>query len=222
MYPFRTLPVHFHTLIENNRLDPPVNVSTAQHNSLYLHASHSSNHKDLPVITTTCEPTHTCTRSWPYLFIFILSFRLTAKIYPSTFLLRFMSTVVSVHEYTSSVYFLFFGITCAVTFQLIYCGTYTEIFPEINLPVYLHASLSSNHKDLPVTTTTSTRSLLYLLIFIFLFRLTAKIYPLTFLLLYMSTNVPAHQYTFQFICSFSEQLPFNSSNGVSTHGSTRK
>ena len=125
-----------------------------------------------------------------------------------------MSTVVSVHEYTSSVYFLFFSITCTVTFQLIYCGTYTEIFPEINLPVYLHASLSSNHKDLPVTTTTSTRSLLYLLIFIFLFRLTAKIYPLTFLLLYMSTNVPAHQYTFQFICSFSEQLPFNSSNGV--------
>ena len=37
-----------------------------------------------------------------------------------------MSTVVSVHEYTSSVYFLFFGITFTVTFQLIYCGTSTE------------------------------------------------------------------------------------------------
>ena len=110
-----------------------------------------------------------------YLFIFILKFQLTAKIYPSTFLLRFMSTVVSVHQYTSSVYFFFFGITCIVTFQLIDCGTYTEIFPEINFAVSLHASLSSNHKDLPITTTTSipahrcTRSLLYLLIFIYIF-----------------------------------------------------
>ena len=38
----------------------------------YRHASHSSNHKDLPVITATCVLSHTCTRSWPYLFIFIL------------------------------------------------------------------------------------------------------------------------------------------------------
>ena len=41
-----------------------------------------------------------------------------------------------------------------MTFQLIYWGTYTQIHLKINLPVYLHASLSSNHKDLPVTTTT--------------------------------------------------------------------
>ena len=37
-----------------------------------------------------------CTRSWPYLFIFILSFRLTVKIYPSTFPLFYMSTDVPV------------------------------------------------------------------------------------------------------------------------------
>ena len=32
-------------------------------------------------------------------------------------------------------------------FQLIYWGTYTQIHPKINLPVYTHASLSSNYKD---------------------------------------------------------------------------
>ena len=94
-----------------------------------------------------------------------------------------MSTVVPVHQYTCSVYFFFFGITCTVTFQLIY----TEIYPKINLPDYLHASLSSNQKDLPVTTTTCVhahrcnRSWPYLFIFILSFRLTVKIYPSTFL-----------------------------------------
>ena len=52
-----------------------------------------------------------------------------------------MSTVVPVHQYTCSVYFFFFGITCTVTFQLIYWGMYAEIYQEINLAVYLHASL---------------------------------------------------------------------------------
>ena len=107
-------------------------------------------------------------RSRPYLLIFILKFQLTAKIYSSMFLLRFMSTVVPIHQYTCSIYFFFFGITCTVTFQFIYWGSYTEIYPEINLPVYLPASLLSNHKDLPVTTITcvhthrSTHSLSYL------------------------------------------------------------
>ena len=75
-----------------------------------------------------------------------------------------MSTVAPVHQYTFSVcLFLFgitftslflFGITSTITFQLICWGTYTQIYLKINLPVCLHASLSSNHKDLPVTTTT--------------------------------------------------------------------
>ena len=112
----------------------------------YLHASHSSNHKDLPVTTTTCVHAHRCTRSWPYLFIFRLSFRLTGKIYPPTFLLFYMYTDVPVHHYTCSVYFFFFGITCTMTYQLIYWGTYKQIHLKINLPVYLHAPLSSNHK----------------------------------------------------------------------------
>ena len=108
-----------------------------------------------------------------------------------------MSTDVPVRQYTCSVYFFCFGITCTMTFQLIYCGTY----PKINLTVYLHASLSSNHKDLPVTTTTCvpahicTRSWSYLFIFIFSFRLTVKIYPSTFILFYIYTDVPVHHYT---------------------------
>ena len=62
-----------------------------------------------------------------------------------------MSTDVPVHHYTCSVYLFLFGITSTVTFQLIYWGTYTQIYPKIKLPVYLHASLLSHHKDLPVT-----------------------------------------------------------------------
>ena len=81
-------------------------------------------------------------------------FLITVKIYPSMFPLFYMSTDVPFHQYTCSVHFLFFDITCAMTFQLIYWGTYTQIHPRIYLPVYLHAFLSSNHKDLPVTTTT--------------------------------------------------------------------
>ncbi len=145
---------------------------------VYLHASLPSNHKGLPVTTTTCVHAHRCTRSWPYVFIFRLSFRLTVKIYPFTVLLFYMSTDVPVQQYTCSVCFFFFGVTCTMTFQLIYWGTYTQIHPKIYLPVYLHAFLSSNHKDLPVTTTTCvhaprcTRSWPYLFMFILSFRLT--------------------------------------------------
>ena len=139
---------------------------------VYLHASLPSNHKYLPVSTTTCVPAHSCTRSWHYLFIFRLSFQLSIKIYPSTFVLFYMSTDVPVQLYNYAVYFFFFGITCTMTFQLVYWGTYTQMHPIINLPVYLHASLPSNHKDLPVSTATCvpahrcTRSWPYLFIFI--------------------------------------------------------
>ena len=138
-----------------------------------------SYHTDLLLDSTIPLHAHRCTRSWPCLFIFILLFRLAAKICSSPFylspqLLVYMprtlpvhfhtfihinrkdlpvhsSTVLHVHICTCSVYFFFFVITYTMTFQLIYWGTYTQIHPKINLPVYLHASLSSNHKDLPVT-----------------------------------------------------------------------
>ena len=57
-----------------------------------------------------------------------------------------MFTDVPVHQYTCSVYFLFFCVSCAMTFQLIYWGTYPQMHPKINLPVYIHAFLSSNHE----------------------------------------------------------------------------
>ena len=168
---------------------------------VYLHSSLSSNHKDLPVTTTTCIPADRCTRSGSYLFVLKLSIRLTVKIYLSTFLLLYISTYVPVHQYTCSVDFFLFGITCSVTFQLICWRMYTQIYPKINLSVYLHASPLSNNKVLPVTTTTCvhahrcTRSGPYLFMFILSFRLTATIYLSTFLLLNMSTGVPVHQYT---------------------------
>ena len=117
-------------LLRYLQTDPPENKL-----HVYRHASLSSNHKDLPVITTTCAHVHRCTRSGPYAFIFILSFRLTVKIYPSTVLLFYMSTDVLVHQYTCSVYFLFFCISYAMTFQLIYCSACPQMYLNISLPV---------------------------------------------------------------------------------------
>ena len=215
MYLFITIPVQFISSLSAQHAQWPFNSSLGTYPQIhpkisvpvYPHASPLPKNNDLPVTTTTYVPAHSCTRSWPYLFIFILSFRLTVKIYPSTFLLFYMSTDVPVHQYTCSLYFLFFGITCAMTFQLIYWGTYTQIHPKVNLPVYLHASLSSNHKGLPVTTTTCvhahrcTRSWPCVFIFRLSFRLTVKIYTFTVLLFDMSTDVPVHQYTCS-VCFF--------------------
>ena len=61
---------------------------------VYLHTSLLSSNKYLPVTTNTCVPAHRCTLSWPYLFIFILYFRLNAKIHPSTFQLRCMTLFI--------------------------------------------------------------------------------------------------------------------------------
>ena len=124
---------------------------------------------------------------------------ITVKIYPSTFLLFYMSTAVPVHHYTCSVYLFLFGITSTITFQLVYWGSYTQIHPKIHLPVYRHAFLWSNNKDLPVSTTTCvpahkcTRSWPYLFILI-VFLITVKIDPSTFLMFSMSTDVPVHHY----------------------------
>ena len=69
---------------------------------VYPHASPLPKNNDLPVPTTTCVPAHSCTRSWPYLFIFILSFRLTVKDLPVN-----VSTVLHVHRRTCSSVYLF-------------------------------------------------------------------------------------------------------------------
>ena len=96
--------------------------------------------------------------------------QLTAKIYPSTFLLLYMSTDVPVHHYTCSVYLFLWGITSTITFQLIYWCTYTQIYPKIKLPVYLHASLC----------------------------LTTKTYLSSQLLVYMPIDLPVHYPTCSF------------------------
>ena len=135
---------------------------------VYLHASLPSNHKSLPVTTTTSVHAHRCTRSWPCVFIFRLSFRLTVKIYPFAVLLLYMSTDVPVQQYTCSVCFFFFGVTCTVTFQLICLGTYT-------------------HR--------STRKYIYLFTFMLFFRLTTKTYLSPQQLLYMHLDVPVRDPT---------------------------
>ena len=112
------------------------------------HASPLPKNKYLPVTTTTLYlplngPDHDTACS---LSCFKYSIWLTAKIYSSTFLLLYLSTDVSVHEYTCSV-FLPFGHNIQLNFR-------SQIQPEINLPVYLHNSPLSNNKDLPVTINT--------------------------------------------------------------------
>ena len=167
MYLFITIPVQFISSFSAYPVQWPFNSSTGVaiythihpkiNLPVYLHASLPSNHKDLFMTL----PVHFQT--------FIL---ITVKMYPSTFLLFYMSTDVPVHHYTCSVYFFIFGIKSTVIFQLVYWGTYTHIHPKIHLPVYPHAFLWSNNKDLPVSITTSvpahrcTRSWPYLFIFI--------------------------------------------------------
>ena len=86
---------------------------------------------------------------------------ITVKIYPSTFVLFYMSTDIPVHHCTCSVYLFLFGLTCTMTFQLVYLGSYTHIHQKINLPIYPHAFLWSNKKDLPVSTTTCVLAHIY-------------------------------------------------------------
>ena len=93
-----------------------------------------------------------------------------------------MSTGVPVHHYTCSVYLFLFGITSTFYLSTHLPGYVHTDLPDFFLPVYLHASLLSNHKDLPVTTITcvhahrSTRSLPYLFILIISFRQTIWTY----------------------------------------------
>ncbi len=155
------------------------------------------------------------------MFIFIV-FLITVKIYPSTFLLFYMSKDVPVHQYTCSVYFLFFGITCTMSFRLVYWGTYRHIHPKRNVPVYSHAFLWSNNKYLPVSTNASvpayrcTRSWPYLFIVIQSFwyplsstrpRFCCSTFPQTYLFI----NIPVR--FISYFLAYPTQRPFNSSTG---------
>ena len=60
-------------------------------------------------------PVHDPTCSFSYFY----TVWLTAKIYPSMFLLLYMWTDISINQHTCSVSFFFFGITCTASFLLI-------------------------------------------------------------------------------------------------------
>ena len=144
----------------------------------------------------------------------------------------YLSTDVPVHQYACSAYLFLFGITCTITFQLICWGMCTQIYLKINLPVYLHPSLLSNHKDLPVTTATCvhahwcTCSWPYLVILIISFRHTVCTYcPLTCCSKY-SQIYPFINQSVPFVCVFHlalhAHLSVNSSTDQRTDRPTRK
>ena len=178
----------------------------------YLHASLSSNHKDLPVTKTTCAYVHTCTHSWHYLFI--LSFWLTAEIYPSMFLLVYMSaTGVPVHHYTCSVCFFFFWHKWHAQWPFIYWGTYPQIHPKINLPVYLHASLCLTTK-----TYLSPQLLVYMsIIIIIIHKFSIALFPA---IPHTWTRSWHYLFMFIFVPINHWDLPVNISTAVHVHRCT--
>ena len=189
MYPFMTLPVHFHTVfLITVKIYPSTFLLFCMSTDVPLHHYNCAVYFFFFGITCTMtlqlvywgtytqiHPNYimftfmllfrltTTTYLSPQLLLYLpiavpvhdltcsfcrLSFQLTVKIYPSTFILFYMYTDVPVHHYTCSVYFFFFGITCTITFQLIYpkitrtmtfqlvyWSTYKQIHRKINLPV---------------------------------------------------------------------------------------
>ena len=120
--------------------DPPENifyVHTEIYLPVYLHTSSLSNNKDLHVTTNTCVPAHRCTFSLPYLFIFILYFRLNAKIYPSTFLQHCMTLFI----------FMFLFLLTTKTYLLLHVIMYLPKYmyiPVRELHVHFHTSIHIN------------------------------------------------------------------------------
>ena len=140
---------------------------------------------------------------------FILSFRLTVK---STRQRFYMSTDVPVRQYTCSVYFFLFGITCTVTFPLICWSMYTQIlmrFLCLRTKTYLSPQLLV-YLPLNVPDHDPACSFSY---FKYSIWLTAKIYPSTILLLYLSTDISVHEYT----CSIFLPFRHNIHSYISAH-----
>ena len=163
------------------------------------------------------------------MFIFILSFWLTIKIYPSKFLLFYTSTDVPVHHYTCLVCFFFYGVSCTMMAYPAQWPFNSSTRVPANLPLYLQASLLSNHKDIPVTTTTCvhvhtcTCSWHYLFMFILLFWLTSETYPSMFLLLYMYTDIMHLSYNLWSPVIYlinRRDLPINVSTALHVHWCT--
>ena len=156
------------------------------------------------------------------MYIFIV-FLITVKIYPSTFLLFYMSTDVPVHHYTCSVYVLFFGVTCHNVLSTRLLG-YLQTYPPEKECTCLPSCFSLVYNEyLPVSTTTSvpahrcTRSWPYLFILIQSFwyplsstrpRFCCSTLPQT----YMFINIPV--WFISYFPAYPTQRPFSSSTGV--------
>ena len=122
-----------------------------------------------------------------YLFIFILLLCLTTKTYLSPQILVYLPIDVPFHDPTCSFSYFISDETLRSTRQRFYSSAW------LCLSVYFHVSLSSNHKDLPVTTCTRVYPFMsYLFSFILQFRQTAKIYPSAFLLRCMTMFIVMH------------------------------
>ena len=115
---------------------------------VHFHTFIPINHLDLPVNVSTVLHVHRCTCSSQYCSA-------CPQMYLFISILFCMSTDVPVHHYTCSVYLFVFGILFNSSL-----GTYPQVHPKINLPVYPHASPLPKNKDLPVTTTTCVPALL--------------------------------------------------------------
>ena len=122
------------------------------------------------------------------------------------------STCTQMHQYTCSVYLFFFGITCTATFPLICVGMYTQIHPKkiylfiFMLLLCLRTNTYLSLQQLvcvPALKGTGVHDPTCSFPYFYSVRLTAKIYPSTFLLLYMTTDISVHQYTCSVFSSFS-------------------
>ena len=144
MYPFITLPVHVHTVIQINRLDLPVNVSL-----LYMYTN-------TPVHQYTCSVYFyilgiTCTVTFPlicwgmYIQILMLLLCLTTKTYPSPQLLVYLPLNLPDHDPACSFSYFKYSIwlTAGIypsTFLLLYMSTGV---PVITIPVQFICSFSA-------------------------------------------------------------------------------
>ena len=96
-----------------------------------------------------------CTRSWPYLFILILSFQLTLIIHLSSHLLVYIYLQIYPFINLPAPFLFSPDFTCTFICQLVCCSTYWHTHPKMNAPVNLDDLLLANKEDLSADSTNS-------------------------------------------------------------------
>jgi len=201
MYPVMILPVHFHILILINRQGLPVIVYTALQHPVYLHASLSSNHKDLLVTTTTCVHAHRSAGSLTYRFILFHSNKPFVLTCPLTCCSKYSQIYLSsINRFHLCVFCFPPGFTCTLICQLICWTAYRQTHRKINVPVNFDA-FGYNHEDLPADSTvymSIDKPVQKLSPFIFKhpFQFTSTIHPSIQPLLYVYTDLPGNKSPF--------------------------